>query len=450
MNTHSFFNVSIKVSIFTAYTFIAHHFNLTMALSNNIIPIASIVKEGHSRKSVVAVRVLRIWDSVDRFNKSDGYEMILLDSEKSTIIAKVRGDIYYKFEDNIIMGKILFITNFKVVDYNTGAKQARINHPYKIEFGMPTKISEPTKEVQIPTHGFKFVRFNDVQFTDSQFTLDVVEIYQSHTDIESIAAAKAARKLDVTLKDLEGRELVAILWENYANEFLSFLETWVETDNPLMIALQFVAISKYRDLVRVQTKKNHSILMMDPKSEEITHFLNSVPEDSLIANSNDTPVTKHADWFTLDSSMTIKDLLSCSERIKLEAKDSTGQTFFILLDHQARDILKKSAADMLADSGKKGHAPEEFDKFFENEWIFRKSCEDSSLTASRGHHVVVERSTHTVSQVSVGDAMEEISSNSLLNCFVTPQKRSSVTLDGSKPNYGIEGYSVTKIPKKEK
>ncbi|KAL6514698.1 hypothetical protein OROGR_020277 [Orobanche gracilis] len=171
MNTHSFFNVSIKVSIFTAYTFIAHHFNLTMALSNNIIPIASIVKEGHSRKSVVAVRVLRIWDSVDRFNKPDGYEMILLDSEKSTIITKVRGDIYYKFEDNIIMGKILFITNFKVVDYNTGAKQARINHPYKIEFGMATKICEPTKEVQIPTHGFKFVRFNDVQFTDSQFTL---------------------------------------------------------------------------------------------------------------------------------------------------------------------------------------------------------------------------------------------------------------------------------------
>ncbi|KAL6514699.1 hypothetical protein OROGR_020278 [Orobanche gracilis] len=289
-----------------------------------------------------------------------------------------------------------------------------------------------------------------------------------------------------------------------------------------MIALQIVAISKYR----VRT---------------ITHFLNSVPKDSLIANSNDTPVTKHADWFTLDSSMTIKDLLSCSEpgtyitiaeiqdidtmnwyydscskcrkkpkkgskkppaiigetcescfqvidglmyRIKLEAKDSTGQTFFILLDQQARDILKKSAADMLADSGKKGHAPEEFDKFFENEWIFRvqvqqeyniidkkteysvmnisndqnliaqfakeKSCEDSSLTASKGHHVVVERFTHTVSQVSVGDAVEEISSNSLLNCFVTPQKRSSGTLDGSEPNYGIEGYSVTKIPKKEK
>ncbi|KAL6566312.1 hypothetical protein OROGR_001927 [Orobanche gracilis] len=148
--------------------------------------------------------------------------------------------------------------------------------------------------------------------------------------------------------------------------------------------------------------------MMDPQSEEITHFLNSVPEDSLIANSNDTTVTKHADWFTPDSSMTIKDLLSCSEpgtyiiiaeiqdidtmnwyydscskcrkkpkkgskkpqaivgetcescfqvidgliqryRIKLEAKDSTGQTVFILLDQQARAILKKSAADMLAD-----------------------------------------------------------------------------------------------------
>ncbi|KAL6509691.1 hypothetical protein OROGR_023001 [Orobanche gracilis] len=171
-------------------------------------------------------------------------------------------------------------------------------------------------------------------------------------------------------------------------------------------------------------------------------------------------------------------------RINLEAKDSTGQTFFILLDQQARDIRKKSAADMLVDSGKKGHAPEEFDKFFENEWIFRvqvqqeyninekkaehsvmnisndqnliaqfakeKSCEDSSLTASKGPHVVVERSAHTVSQVSVGDAVEEISSNSLFNCCVTPQKRSSGTLDGCEPNYGIEGYSVTKIPKKEK
>ncbi|KAL6499918.1 hypothetical protein OROGR_027828 [Orobanche gracilis] len=277
---------------------------------------------------------------------------------------------------------------------------------------------------------------------------NVVGIYQWHTNIESIAAAKADRKLDVTLKDLEGRELVAILWENYADEFLGFLEAWGETDNPLMIALQFVAISKYRDLVRVQTKKNHSILMMDPQSEEITHFLNSVPEDSLIANSNDTTVTKHADWFTPDSSMTIKDLLSCSEpgtyiiiaeiqdidtmnwyydscskcrkkpkkgskkppaivgetcescfqvidgyRIKLEAKDSTGQTVFILLDQQARAILKKSATDMLADSGKKGHAPEEFDKFFENEWIFR-------VQVQQEYNIIEKKTEYSVMNIS--------------------------------------------------
>lgn len=92
------------------------------------------------------------------------------------ILGIVRQQLANKFKDLLKEGQICMISNFKMAKNQQTYKSARIDHPFKIEFGFNTKLEEPNVTVDIPRNGFNFQRFQDIT-QNSEFTLGTASTF---------------------------------------------------------------------------------------------------------------------------------------------------------------------------------------------------------------------------------------------------------------------------------
>ncbi|KAL6536423.1 hypothetical protein OROGR_012995 [Orobanche gracilis] len=146
-------------------------------------------------------------------------------------------------------GAVVAMKNFQRIPNNPKYQNAKVNHESMISFGFVTKV-QPQEGNYMKENSFDFIHFGDIPTQNISFMFDIIgEVKTEQIEIEHVEMKndKNATKCDVLLEDADGTHVTCVMWGTFAEQLKSFIENKSSDDNePLIVALQFVMISKFR------------------------------------------------------------------------------------------------------------------------------------------------------------------------------------------------------------
>ncbi|KAL6494954.1 hypothetical protein OROGR_030873 [Orobanche gracilis] len=288
----------------------------TMMLINQIsIPLSEI--DVKTRNKTVIVKILCVWIKKDT-KKNEGLELILVDEWCNRIQATISVGLREKLMSSLMEG-VVAIKKFQRIPNNPKYQNAKVNHESMINFGFATKV-QPQEGSYMKDNSFDFIRFGDIPTRNISFIYSwEVKIEQIEIEHVEMKNDTNATKCDVLLEDADGTQVTCVMWGTFAEQLKSFIENKSSDDNePVIVALQFVMISKFRG-TKVQTMKHCTKLFIRPDIQEVKDFIkrrvvtrssSSFTTTNISIGSRDK---NRENWLDATCAITLHDLISSTK-----------------------------------------------------------------------------------------------------------------------------------------
>ncbi|KAL6561516.1 hypothetical protein OROMI_017117 [Orobanche minor] len=276
-----------------------------------------LIKDEKTKRSLT-VRVLRMWTPMNAKGKPQCIEMILLDREGSKIQASVHVSLVMRFKKLLIEGSTFIIEDFQVeANEKTKWQQARVNHQFRLRFEYCTRVHPYSKDNDISKNGFQFVSAHELQ------TQSIDESYYvgNWGKMETIISTNfSGRKMDVILHDADDCPIECVLWEAYGDEIIQFMENHGDSNDRVILIIQFRKKTTYLAKSRVATVKYATKIFVNADFPEVEDFYakkrdkGSVSFSRSITHlSNDTKSNSNWDWLNGDRHRNFAELRSMKE-----------------------------------------------------------------------------------------------------------------------------------------
>ncbi|XP_057765427.1 uncharacterized protein LOC130986150 isoform X2 [Salvia miltiorrhiza] len=130
---------------------------------------------------------------------------------------------------------------------------------------------------------------------------------------------RKASKCDVTLEDAYGTQVTCVLWESFADELKSFMESKKNEDKePVLVALQFAKISTFKGKTFISTMKHATRFFISPEIQQVKEFIlrrgtGNLLSCSITNISSSGGEFKSEDWLNGSLARTIKQMVNSDE-----------------------------------------------------------------------------------------------------------------------------------------
>ncbi|KAL6509389.1 hypothetical protein OROGR_022699 [Orobanche gracilis] len=390
-----------------------------------------LIKDEKTKRSFT-VRVLRMWTPMNAKGKPQCIEMILLDREGSKIQASVHVSLVMRFKKLLIEGSTFIIEDFQVeANEKTKWQQARVNHQFRLRFEYCTRVHPYLKDNDISKNGFQFISAHELQTQsiDESYYVDVIGEIKSWGKMETIISTNfSGRKMDVILHDVDDCPIECVLWEAYGDEIIQFMENHGDSNDRVILIIQFGKKTTYLAKSRVATVKYATKIFVNADFPEVEDFYakkrdkGSVSFSRSITHlSNDTKSNSNWDWFNGDRHRNLAELRSmkepgfytvkvyastidvkstwyynacgsCNTKVNLDVnlgdicsnskcnmaitkivpRYVTGTSIFLMFQDVVMQLINKTAEDLLDSLKREGYEecfPDEFDAIIKREYL---------------------------------------------------------------------------------
>ncbi|KAJ0477023.1 putative nucleic acid-binding protein [Helianthus annuus] len=200
-------------------SYIMEHQNITMLRA----------VDAFQENFTVKVWVIRIWDHPDKRNPIDIYsmDMILIDEEGTKMEAVCFKRFLAQFQASLVEKQCLIVINPTIGFNNSTYKY--VQNQNRIFFQSTTQVTE-CQDFGGSPYGFDFANFGDIlnHAINESVTVDVIGYLTRSFPKEVIrnkSTGKESVKVTIEISDLENRKVYLILWDQYCDEIIAFLES---------------------------------------------------------------------------------------------------------------------------------------------------------------------------------------------------------------------------------
>ncbi|XP_063948114.1 replication protein A 70 kDa DNA-binding subunit D-like [Daucus carota subsp. sativus] len=220
--------------------------------------------QARSDTQEIQVRVGRIWEAINRNNKTVLYtNVILMDQQDDHVLAIIRNNQRHLLLPQLKEQGVYNISNFKVVP--GPASYRSVDMDMSINFFYKTKIEETEDNQSIPQYKFELQPFDKVQGLVGQIKnlIDVVGMVTSIGRLEK--RTNGAEKMDVALTDSRNEKMIVTLWEDRAYQFQESLQNTGQS--PIFVVITGLLAKKFSGISQqIMTFKHNSFKGTDKAS----------------------------------------------------------------------------------------------------------------------------------------------------------------------------------------
>ncbi|XP_052111562.1 uncharacterized protein LOC107469618 [Arachis duranensis] len=338
----------------------------------------------------------------------------------------VKKQLINRFKESIIEGQTYWMSYFSVVP-NQGNYRAA-EHEFKLAFLNRTTVI-PVSDDDIPNTCFDFCPFDELlkMTEDYIYLVDVIGLLTFVGEEKEYV--KDAKVMKMIILELSSKELTirCTLFGEYVDEVHRFLGSGY-MEQPVVV-IQLAKVKFFRGQVGLQNVMHATRLFFNLDLSEIVDFKNSIIDQgingtqSLFIANEGKGVSLEDDFMRLTRRCTINELHDNNEvywegsfvvfgfvrsivdegpswysacicgkyRIKIAVEDDNGHGVFVLFDHEAAYLLKKSCADLFGEVQKDANQlvgkklllkidtkSVGTDKYFET-FRVRRVCDDAAI-----------------------------------------------------------------------
>ncbi|KAL6521574.1 hypothetical protein OROGR_018143 [Orobanche gracilis] len=364
-----------------------------------------LIKDEKTKRSLT-VRVLRMWTPMNAKGKPQCIEMILLDRE------------HFQVEAN----------------EKTKWQQARVNHQFRCDSSIAHEFTHIQKTMTFPkmdSNLFLLMNYKHNPSTNPTMLVNIIGEIKSWGKMETIISTNfSGRKMDVILHDVDDCPIECVLWEAYGDEIIQFMENHGDSNDRVILIIQFGKKTTYLAKSRVATVKYATKIFVNADFPEVEDFYANVSFSRSITHlSNDTKSNSNWDWFNGDRHRNLVELRSmkepgfytvkvyastidvkstwyynacgsCNTKVNLDANlgdicsnskcnmaitkivprfllkvvvsDVTGTSIFLMFQDVVMQLINKTAEDLLDSLKREGYEecfPDEFDAIIKREYL---------------------------------------------------------------------------------
>nr|XP_043619613.1 uncharacterized protein LOC122591407 [Erigeron canadensis] len=226
----------------------------------------------------IKVNILHLWKCFFHKNSTNAssLDMILVDKQGTKIYSSIPYNLIKDFEHLLEEGGFRLISNFEVKPNKSSFVLAK--HPCKLNFLKETSVSDATAFESVGEL-FEFCSFELINKgnVDANASFDIIGQVIENKPLRVMGTGNLTRHiLECQLRDDKGTIVSCALWDNYAKQFLEYVSTNKNSDDPVIILLQLARFNIWKKKPQVSNCMYGAKLYINENMRPILEFKESL------------------------------------------------------------------------------------------------------------------------------------------------------------------------------